>query len=221
MQALYDKWKGCTGCVLHEKRKQVVFGAGNVTNPLVFIIGEAPGPVEDEKGVPFIGPTGNLLRLNLKRVGIDPDVDCFITNSVLCFPTVNGREFRKPSAGEILTCRPRLEEQLKLIGKDRMKVILLVGAAALATFLKSNELREGKFDQEAGWRNLKITKMLGWYTKDIPPDYPRVHILHHPSYIMRQCGANEAHPLFVSWKLQLKEVSEYVRPKLQPAPGAP
>ena len=51
---------GCTRCRLSESRTNVVFGTGSDQAPLMFI-GEGPGAQEDEQGLPFVGPAGELL----------------------------------------------------------------------------------------------------------------------------------------------------------------
>lgn len=45
----------------------------------IWLIGEAPGKDEDERGVPFVGASGIELDKLLREAGIDPS-DCFFTN---------------------------------------------------------------------------------------------------------------------------------------------
>lgn len=42
------------------------------------LIGEAPGAEEDKLGVPFVGPSGQLLDDILKAVGLDPERDVYV-----------------------------------------------------------------------------------------------------------------------------------------------
>nr|BFE68631.1 hypothetical protein GCM10020092_019320 [Actinoplanes digitatis] len=49
------------GCELHENATQVVFGRGAAHARLV-LVGEQPGDIEDQKGLPFVGPAVRLLR---------------------------------------------------------------------------------------------------------------------------------------------------------------
>lgn len=68
-----------------------VSGIGSV-EPKLMIVGEAPGKYEDEQGVPFVGPTGQILddllfKANIKRS------ECYITNVVKYRPPLN--DFKK------------------------------------------------------------------------------------------------------------------------------
>jgi uracil-DNA glycosylase family 4 len=203
MQAVYDKWKDCKACGLCEKRKQIVFSDGNYVDPKILVIGEAPGPQEDQEGLPFFGPTGKLLRRTMEAVGIDPVQDCFITNTVLCFPTINGKDFRGPTGQEIKACLPRLDEQFNKIAAS-VKVVLLTGKRALATWLYREAIEAGMYDQEYAWNALKIEKHLGWKEVTSPPSY----VIYHPSYISR-LGANIASLPYVQWKKDLKAVADF------------
>lgn len=50
-------------------------------NARVVIVGEAPGAVEEQRGLPFLGPSGGKLSFWLSRVGLSRPVDCYITNT--------------------------------------------------------------------------------------------------------------------------------------------
>ena len=70
----------CQNCGLYKTRKNVVFSDGFEKAPIMFI-GEAPGKNEDEKGIPFIGRAGQLLRKFLSEVGIGQN-DFYIANTI-------------------------------------------------------------------------------------------------------------------------------------------
>lgn len=206
MLDLYDQWKDCQRCTFHKMRNKVVFGSGNYKDPKILIVGEAPGPEEDKTGIPFYGTTGSLLRRTLEDVGINHERDCFITNSVLCFPTIDGKRFRPPAGEEIRTCLPRMESQIAAIHPS-VKVILLTGARALASFLYPKMLADQTLDKEHAWSIIKVNKLIGWH--DIPAYAPaRIFVTYHPSFISRS-GANVASLLFVNWRNNLREVKKY------------
>lgn len=73
----------------------------------IALVGEAPGHEEDQKGVPFIGRSGEELDRFLEAYGIDPDT-CFITNL--------GRIYRignpDPTPEDIALWEPLLQEEL-------------------------------------------------------------------------------------------------------------
>ncbi len=64
-----------------------VSGIGSIT-PQLMIIGEAPGKYEDEQGIPFVGPTGQMLNDYLFKAGIRRS-DCYITNVIKYRPPYN------------------------------------------------------------------------------------------------------------------------------------
>ncbi|MEQ1935111.1 MAG: uracil-DNA glycosylase, partial [Fimbriimonadaceae bacterium] len=72
----------CTRCNLSERRRNVVFGEGNPSSPLV-LVGEGPGDKEDETGRPFVGKAGQLLDKALADNGLSRG-DVYICNTVKC-----------------------------------------------------------------------------------------------------------------------------------------
>src|SRR6266508_6835673 len=72
----------CTRCRLHESRTQVVLGQGDPHAELM-LVGEAPGFHEDRQGLPFVGPSGQLLNRLLAGIGLRREDD-FICNVLKC-----------------------------------------------------------------------------------------------------------------------------------------
>ena len=210
MYEVYEKWKGCQKCSLCTKwRQNIVFGCGNDMTPKILVIGEAPGPEENIQGIPFIGPTGRLLRRNLHTVGIRPDEDCYITNSVICFPTDDGVKFRGPRGSEILTCRDRLEEQFNiLLSRGTLKAVLLVGKRAHVTFFHREGLEKGLFETEKAYDDIKMKDVMGWYTGTLPWPDLKVMTIYHPSYIARQKLTASSRE-FQEWIQDLKALSDW------------
>lgn len=101
--------KDCQRCGLAESRGHVVFGEGRATAKVIFI-GEAPGRLEDEQGLPFVGRSGVLLRALLAEAGVVED-EVFITSVIKCRPPDN----RDPKRDEIRACSGWLETQIQLI----------------------------------------------------------------------------------------------------------
>ena len=112
----------CTRCRLSEGRKHVVFSDGN-PNARLMVVGEAPGAREDESGLPFVGPAGQLLDLLLATVGLSRKESVYICNVLKCRPPGN----RNPLPDEIELCSPFLRRQIELV---RPEVILAVGTFA-------------------------------------------------------------------------------------------
>jgi DNA polymerase len=101
-----DKLLNCTACPLHKTRKKVVL-PHIVSNPKAFIIGEAPGADEEERGEPFVGRAGKRLNVLLKGPGWTRD-DVNIANVVCCRPPNN----RKPHKKEREACYQWLKQYL-------------------------------------------------------------------------------------------------------------
>ena len=209
MYELFEKWKGCQKCSLCTPyRKNVVFGCGNDINPKILVIGEAPGPQENEQGIPFIGPTGQLLRRNLHKAGIRPDEDCYITNAVLCYPTDDGQKFRAPKGSEILTCRERLGEQFSLLAeRGSLRAILLVGKRAHVTWFQRAGLERGDYATDKPFDEMKVKDVMGWYSGSLPWPDIKVMTIYHPSYIART-KLQESSREFQEWLQDMKALGD-------------
>lgn len=117
---------GFEGCGLKKTATNLVFGDGNPQADIIFI-GEAPGAEEDRKGVPFVGPSGQLLDRMLASIGLDR-TSVFISNTVFWRPPGN----RNPTIGEMAVCMPFIERMIELVGP---KVIVAVGGPAANSLL--------------------------------------------------------------------------------------
>ena len=130
----------CTRCRLHESRTQVVFGQGDPNAELMFV-GEAPGFHEDRQGLPFVGPSGQLLNRLLAGIGLRRE-DVYICNVVKSRPPRN----RDPQPDEIAACRPWLDAQIRLVDP---KVVVTLGNFAAKTLLETptgiSRLRGGTY----------------------------------------------------------------------------
>jgi uracil-DNA glycosylase family 4 len=82
LEAVAAEAAGCTRCRLHQSRTQVVFGQGDPHADLMFV-GEAPGFHEDRQGLPFVGPSGQLLNRLLEGIGLRRE-DVYICNVNKC-----------------------------------------------------------------------------------------------------------------------------------------
>jgi uracil-DNA glycosylase family 4 len=82
LEAVAAEAAGCTRCRLHQSRTQVVFGQGDPHADLMFV-GEAPGFHEDRQGLPFVGPSGQLLNRLLEGIGLRRQ-DVYVCNVNKC-----------------------------------------------------------------------------------------------------------------------------------------
>ena len=113
--------EACGLCPLHEGILHKVPGQGDEHAPLM-LIGEGPGQVEDEEGLAFVGPAGQLLTRMLAAISLPRD-RVYICNMVKCRPPNN----RVPEPAEAEACRLHLRNQFALV---RPKVIVLLGSTA-------------------------------------------------------------------------------------------
>lgn len=125
MEKLIDKMLGCTLCSMRKGCTQVVPPTGNLTNPILLIIGESPGQQEDEYGEQFIGEAGQLLREVLRETKILNRSNTAISCVLKCRPPKN--KFPKDESASICFST-WLSEEIKILKPQRM---LLLGSVPL------------------------------------------------------------------------------------------
>ena len=111
----------CQNCPLCKTRKKPVMGRGSHHADIMFIA-EAPGATEDEAGIPFVGPAGQLFDELLKNCGLTRD-EIYITNILKCHPPGN----RNPAELEKERCFPFLKYETYLL---KPKIIVCLGRIA-------------------------------------------------------------------------------------------
>ncbi len=155
---------GFEGCSLKKTATTTVFGDGNPQAKIVFI-GEVPGAEEDRQGVPFVGPSGQLLDKMLASIGLDRS-NVYIANMVFWRPPGN----RTPTAGETAVCMPFVERLMELIDPDFL--VALGGPAAKAMLAET-----------AGVGRLRGK----WFTYSTPRLSRPIQAtaLFHPDYLLR------------------------------------
>jgi len=117
--------KQCQGCELRQFATRGVPGHGSV-GARYFLIGEAPGRIEDEEGIPFIGAAGRRLDKLLVLAGIDIN-DCYLSNVCRCRPPKN----RDPRKKEIKTCVEFLWREIRLVQPE---YVITLGSVPLSLF---------------------------------------------------------------------------------------
>lgn len=147
----------------------------------LLIVGEAPGPQENEQGKPFVGKSGQLLDQILAAVGFDSNQDVFISNSVFRMPPGDGgKNFRKPNRTEIEFYRPYVMQIINIINPV---IILLTGNVAVQSIL--------------GHPDPRITKMRGqWHEQQGRWLMP----IFHPSYLLRNASRKPGSPKSLMWE---------------------
>jgi uracil-DNA glycosylase family protein len=124
---------GCRGCELYRDASQTVFGRG-AEDARVVLVGEQPGDMEDQKGLPFVGPAGRLLRKAVDDAGLDP-AGIYLTNAVKHFRhELRGKRriHQTPDRVHITACRPWLVAEFARL---RPQIVVVLGATAAKALL--------------------------------------------------------------------------------------
>lgn len=187
--------ENCEKCPsLCKSRKQVVNGVGPL-DAKILIIGEAPGPDENDSGQPFVGRAGQTLTKLLAMAGIDR-AQVRISNAVRCFPKNEDKNvmasFRAPTFEEITACREYLKQEVAAIQPN---VIVPVGSAALAAILGS----------KSAAASTKITKVRGteFWSEELNC---KIMPTFHPSAVMRDPNKE---PIVIQDFVRIRESSQY------------
>ena len=154
------------GCALKRTATNTVFADG-VAEGRVMLIGEAPGRDEDRVGRPFVGRAGQLLDKMLASIGLDRNVNAYITNVINWRPPDN----RDPSPEEAAACLPFLRRHIELA---EPQLIILLGAVAARHVVG---VTEGIMKLRGRWMEYRV----GDHMVPLMPTL-------HPAYLLRQPG---------------------------------
>jgi uracil-DNA glycosylase len=167
LAALKAAMAGFDGCDLKLGARNLVFADGN-PQAQVMVLGEAPGREEDQQGLPFVGPAGQMLdrmfaAIGFSRGATDPAQAIYITNVLPWRPPQN----RDPTPEEIAMFMPFVARHIALIAP---KVLVLMGNTPCAGVL--------------GQRG--ITRLRGHWAEALGlPVLP----MFHPAYLLRNPAA--------------------------------
>jgi len=109
----------------------------------MLLVGQAPGPVEQDQSRPFAGRAGRQLMRWLIRAGFRDEDDVrdriYMTAMTTCFPgrRPDGAGDRRPSAAEVALCAPWLDGVIALLTP---RLIIPIGSLALERFLPGRRL---------------------------------------------------------------------------------
>jgi uracil-DNA glycosylase len=131
----------CQRCKLGAGIRPVISQA---INPRAMLVGQAPGKVEAEGGVPFSGRAGHTLFRWLARAGIEEEAAreiIYISAVTRCYPGPHpsGRGDRVPNRHEQASCADWLETELQIV---KPEVLIPVGRLAIERFLPDIPLSE-------------------------------------------------------------------------------
>lgn len=147
--ALYDRYDSDLN--FHMLRKpgvKIVPGSGQL-NPILMLIGEAPGKLENARGAPFLGAAGNNLDKFLANINVNKE-DTFKTNVIKYWPRLPSGSTRPPYKEEIEDSRDYLLEEIDivnplLVGLLGFYAINTVFPSIRSVFAHHGKLLENKF----------------------------------------------------------------------------
>ncbi len=119
LEKIAEEIEQCKICKQGKSGKAVP-GEGNPDAEIVFV-GEAPGKKEAETGRPFVGRSGQLLRLLIRKAGLQEE-NIYITSPVKYLP-----DRGTPTQKDITHAKIHFDKQLEII---QPKIIVLLGSVA-------------------------------------------------------------------------------------------
>ena len=119
------KGQGCEACGRQANCKTPKFPIYGHGAKGILIVSEAPGPQDDEDGIPLSGSAGSLLRKELKGLGIDLKRDCWVVFAVRCHGS-------KPTGPQVSNCRGFTTRDISSLSP---KVIIPSGILAVQAVL--------------------------------------------------------------------------------------
>ena len=154
----------------------------------ILVVGEAPGYQEYQRGEPFVGQSGRLLRRAFEYYHIPLDRVAF-TNLVSCWP---GPGNPKPTARVISSCAAYNLEPLIALAQPR--IILAVGSLAIKYFTG------------------KILSVMAYQSTEIERDHHLIRIFSvvHPAAVLRYPATYR-----VMFLAQIKYVAQYLTDMVQ------
>ena len=175
LDTLQREQRACTRCADagYIPRAHPVFSGH--TGQHMLLVGQAPGPVEQDQSRPFAGRSGRQLMRWLVRAGLRDEADVrnriYMTAMTTCFPgrRPDGAGDRRPSAAEVVLCAPWLDSVIALLAP---RLIIPIGSLSLERFLPGRKL-----DDVIGSAYAADGSMLSGAPRDVPVLLP----LPHPS----------------------------------------
>ena len=124
----YDDGPNCLKCGLHRKCESPKMKYTGEGEKNVLIITDTAGAAEDMQSTHLIGDAGQLLRNELKALGLDLDRDFWKTNAISCRTSTPSGANRKPTRTEIKHCKPLVDKTIEDLNPS---MIWLLGNVAV------------------------------------------------------------------------------------------
>lgn len=152
----------CRRCPLFKNRRQAVPGQGSSRARLMFF-GEGPGREDDQQGIPFVGPDGQLLTKMIQAIQLTRE-EVYITHLVKCRTPGD----RRPTQSEIDACGFFLNEEIRLIDPG---ILVALGDSAAQTLSRLNSRLA---DLRGRWLDIRGRRFMATF---------------HPAFLLTNPGA--------------------------------
>lgn len=116
----------CASCGLYHNASNPRIKPFGKFKKRIMNIGESPSDADDQKGKPWQGKEGRILRSMYEKLGIDLFEDCINLNAINCYT------HKSPSNNEINCCRGKV---LKAIEEYKPHIIVLFGNIAVQSVI--------------------------------------------------------------------------------------
>jgi DNA polymerase len=157
----------CKRCSLSQHDNRIVIYRGN-PKAEVMLIGEAPGLIEDQQGLTFVGPAGVLCDNIFKAVGVNTNFDMYLGNICKCRPVAkkgSGKQNYTPLASQRKNCMPYILREIELINP---KIVIVAGLTAARALM--------------GWDNkVRMGDVAGTFFEKNDRLY---YVIYHPAYVI-------------------------------------
>ncbi len=115
---------------------------GMVRETRLLLVGQAPGPREQDSGRPFAYTAGTRLFGWFSKLGVPEETfraKVYIAAVIRCFPGRGNGGDRAPSPDEIARCASHLDREIAIL---RPRLVITVGGMAAKQFVGSSVLSE-------------------------------------------------------------------------------
>lgn len=164
---------------------RLVWSDGSVDADILFM-GEGPGEVENQQGLPFVGPAGELLNKMIVAMGLTRE-SVYIANVAKYRPPGN----RVPTPDEAAVAGPYLARQVAIVAP---KAIVALGGTAAKFALQTNT---------------GITRLRGQWSQFGFTDPPIALMpTFHPAYLLRSYTTDNRKKVWEDLQAVLKRVSK-------------
>lgn len=198
MRARHFFPNGCAQCTLDREAARLRHPKMNATgaeDPLLYILGEAPGENEDLQGKQFIGKSGELIR---DQLPLSLGKRTRWSNTVQCRPPDN----RTPTAQEVACCWHRVVADIEA---TKPLIVLGFGGVPLKWALDVEHDKNSITDWRGQLIPIRVGSWCCWYAP-----------VWHPSFMLRKKNDKKFGEAFnTTWKRDLRRVFDLLSGELE------